>query len=66
MSMYTTETHRCLTDAELDRVNGGIVASNMAYIHWVFTSSGSDLILPHKGFVAEAAYDAAQEYLHQH
>jgi hypothetical protein len=27
MSMYTTETNRCLTDAELDGVNGGLVAA---------------------------------------
>jgi lactobin A/cerein 7B family class IIb bacteriocin len=26
MSMHTTETNRCLTDAELDDVNGGVVA----------------------------------------
>ena len=26
MSMHTAETNRCLTDAELDDVNGGVVA----------------------------------------
>jgi hypothetical protein len=26
MSMHTTETNRCLTDAELDDFNGGVVA----------------------------------------
>ena len=54
---------RCLTDAELEQVNGGVVASTMAYIHSVFSASASDLILGGKGFVAEAAYDAAKDYL---
>jgi hypothetical protein len=57
-----TSNNRCLTDAELDEVDGGIVASNIAYVHWIFTSSASDLFFGGKGFVAEAAYDAAKGY----
>jgi hypothetical protein len=57
---------RCLTDAELEQVNGGVVASTMAYIHAVFSASASDLILGRKGFVAEVAYDAARDYLRGH
>jgi hypothetical protein len=65
MSIYTAD-HRSLTDAERENVNGGVVASPMAYIHSVFIGSASDLILGGKGFVAEAAYDAAWNYLRGH
>jgi hypothetical protein len=51
--MYTAD-HRCVTGAEREDVNGGVVASPMAYIHSVFIGSASDLILGGKGFVAEA------------
>jgi hypothetical protein len=61
-----TSNNRCLTDAELEEVNGSVTASTIAYIHSVFCSSASDLFLPHKGFVAEAAYDAAKDYLRGH
>ena len=63
MSAYTGEKPNCLTDAELETVNGGIVASRMAYVHAVFTASATDLIFGGKGFVAEAAYDAAMGVL---
>jgi hypothetical protein len=65
MSMYIAN-HRGLSDAERENVNGGVVASPMAYLHSVFVGSASDLILGGKGFVAEAAYDAALNYLRGH
>jgi hypothetical protein len=65
MSMYIAN-HRGLSDAERENVNGGVVASPMAYLHSVFVGSASDLILGGKGFVAEAAYDAAWNYLRGH
>jgi|EndMetStandDraft_3_1072993.scaffolds.fasta_scaffold1338801_2 hypothetical protein len=65
MSVYTAD-HRGLTDAEVEDVNGGVMASPMAYLHSVFIGSASDLILGGKGFVAEAAYDAAWNYLRGH
>ena len=65
MSMYTAD-HRGLTDAEVEDVNGGVMASPMAYLHSVFIGSASDLILGGKGFVAEAAYDAAWNSLRGH
>ena len=61
-----TSNNRCLTDVELDEVSGGVVASRIAYVHSVFAASASDLILGGKGFVAEAAYDAAMGYLSGH
>jgi hypothetical protein len=69
MSMYDREKPNrtsnacCLPDAELEKVNGGIVASRMAYVHAVFTASATDLVFGGKGFVSEAAYDAAMGYL---
>ena len=72
MTKYTTEkrrqtsNNRCVTDAELEEVNGGVVASRMAYVHSVFSASASDLVFGGKGFVAEAAYDAAMGYLRGH
>ena len=63
MSMYDREKPNGLTDAELETANGGIVASRMAYVHAVFTASATDLVFGGKGFVAEAAYDAAMGYL---
>ena len=68
-STYATEKshnisgHRLLADTEIDDVSGAVTASLPAYIHMVFSSSASDLVLPHKGFVAEAAYDAAKSYI---
>jgi hypothetical protein len=72
MSVYTgekpnpTSNAHCLTDAELEMANGGVVASRMAYVHSVFVASASDLIFGGKGFVAEAAYDAAMASLRGH
>jgi hypothetical protein len=69
MSVYDREKPNrtsnacCLTDAELEKANGGIVASRMAYVHAVFTASATDLFFGGKGFVSEAAYDAAMGYL---
>jgi hypothetical protein len=62
MSMFATETNRFLTDAELEEVNG-CMASQIAYLHSVFIASASDLVFGGKGFVAEAAYEAARGYL---
>jgi hypothetical protein len=72
MSAYTGEKPNptsnacCLTDVELETVNGGVVASRMAYVHAVFSASASDLLFGGKGFVAEAAYDAAMGVLRGH
>ena len=61
--LHQTSNNRCLTDAELGDVNGGVTASQMAYWHAIFSASASDLVFGGKGFVAEAAYDAAKGYL---
>ena len=72
MSMYDrekpnqTSNAQCLPDAELENVNGGVVACRMAYVHAVFSASASDLLFGGKGFVAEAAYDAAMGVLRVH
>jgi hypothetical protein len=63
--MRMSDTRR-LTDAELAEVNGGVTASTMAYWHSIFSGSASDLIFGGKGFVAEAASDAAMNYLRGH
>jgi hypothetical protein len=65
MSKCQTSCDRCLTDAELDGVSGG-VASVPAYIHHVFGGSASDLLFGGKGLVADVAYDAAMDYLRGH
>jgi hypothetical protein len=65
MSMRKTESDRCLTDAQIEEVSGG-VASVPAYIHHVFGGSASDLLFGGKGLVADAAYDAAMDYLRGH
>ncbi len=72
MSMYTTErrhqtsNNRCLTDAELEEVNGGIVPSTMACIHSAFIASASDLLTGGKGFAAVGARNAVHDYLMGH
>jgi hypothetical protein len=58
MRVYTGEKPNCLTDAELETVNGGL-PTLIAYVHSVFLGSASDLVTGGKGFVAEAAFDAA-------
>jgi hypothetical protein len=65
MSIYTKETNRCLAEAEIEEVSGG-VASVPAYIHHVFGGSASDLLFGGKGLVADVAYDAAMDYLRGH
>jgi hypothetical protein len=71
MSVYTgdrpnpTSNAHGLTDAELETVNGGL-PTLIAYVHSVFIGSASDLVTGGKGFVAEAAYDAAMGVLRGH
>jgi hypothetical protein len=69
MSICTTEKptptsdNRCLTEAELEEVNGGLIDSGtMAAMHAAFTASGSDLF-GGNGFVGDAAFRAAVDYL---
>jgi hypothetical protein len=57
-----TSSIRCLTDAELDDVSGGLIDSaTMAAMHYAFTAAAlSDVLMG--GFAADAAMRAAAAY----
>jgi hypothetical protein len=63
MRIYTTETNRCVTEGELERVTGGLIDSaNMAAMHYAFTASVGDLLFGDKGFVSDVARRVAGKY----
>jgi hypothetical protein len=64
-SRTTAADSRCLADAQIEEVRGGL-ASVPAYIHHVFGGSASDLLFGSKGLVADVVYDAVHDYLRGH